>query len=299
MLDACFAHCVCALATAAAMPSPEPHLLPEGLEGDVILPRWPAPAGVHALCSTRQGGVSERSWDSLNLGTHVGDDATSVARNRAIWAQRLQARPVFLQQVHGVDVLPLDAHTPDGAEADACVTAQPGLACTMMVADCLPVLLCDARGGAHARVGAAHAGWRGLAGVSSAEGTGVLEALGAHFDPAHTLAWLGPCIGPAAFEVGAEVKAAFEQADAGASALFSPMARREDSADSAGGANASDKWLANLPALARRRLAALGITRVYGNDGSQAWCTVANASLFFSHRRDRVSGRLAASIWLS
>lgn len=280
------------------MQAPETPVLPEGLEGDVIVPQWPAPSGVQALCSTRRGGVSEPPWHSLNLGEHVGDAPASVARNRSRWAQGLQARPVFLRQVHGIGVLPLDAHTPDGAEADACFTAQPGLACTMMVADCLPVLLCDARAGMHARVGAAHAGWRGLAGMSSSEGVGVLEALCAHFDPAHTLAWLGPCIGPQAFEVGAEVKAAFAQADAGAGALFTPLAGGADSAGGAGNGSPTEKWLANLPGLARRRLAALGISQVYGNDGSPAWCTVANPSLFFSHRRDRVSGRLAASIWL-
>lgn len=272
------------------MHSPEPVPTsvpkPEGLDQDVIRPLWPAPAGVQALCSTRLGGVSAPPWDRLNLGNHVGDDPVAVGRNRDLWAGRLQARPVFLQQVHGIQVLALEATTPDGAEADACFTTEPGLACTMMVADCLPVLLCDARGGAHARVGAAHAGWRGLAGAGSETGKGVLEALAAQFDPAHTLAWLGPCIGPQAFEVGAEVRAAFLQGDSDAGAFFAP-------------APAEGKWFADLPGLARRRLAALGITRVHGNDGTPAWCTVANASLFFSHRRDRVSGRLAASVWLA
>ncbi len=276
------------------MHPPESSSTPEGLDHDVIRPHWPAPAGVQALCSTRLGGVSAPPWDRLNLGNHVGDDPVAVDRNRALWAERLEARPVFLQQVHGTGVLALEARTPDGAQADACFTTRPGLACTMMVADCLPVLLCDARGGDHARVGAAHAGWRGLAGAASDTGQGVLEALAAHFDPAHTLAWLGPCIGPQAFEVGADVRAAFVRADPEAEALFVPAAA---SAGRAPGAGA--KWFANLPGLARRRLAALGILRVHGNDGTPAWCTVANASLFFSHRRDRVSGRLAASVWLA
>ena len=268
----------------------------EGFDGSVVVPMWPAPAGVRALCSTRLGGVSAAPWYSLNLGDHVGDAPAAVARNRSLWTARLQARPVFLQQVHGIGVQPLAPQTPDGAQADACWVDRPGLACTMMVADCLPVLLCDARGGAHARVGAAHAGWRGLSGVASPDGEGVLEALAAHFDPAHTLAWLGPCIGPQAFEVGAEVKAAFERVDAAAGALFEPLAPQPGAGS---GSGAATKWLADLPGLARRRLAALGITRVHGNDGSTGWCTVANASLFFSHRRDRVSGRLAASIWLA
>lgn len=249
------------------------------MQSPVLVPEWPLPAGVQAACSTRAGGVSAPPYDSLNLGDHVGDAPAAVAENRQRWAQHLGARPVFLRQVHGNGVVVLDAATPDGAEADACLTRERGVACTMMVADCLPVLLCDARGGL---VGAAHAGWRGLAGPAG--GPGVLEALVRHFEPQHTLAWLGPCIGPAAFEVGPEVKAAFEAADPACGALFRP----------AGG-----KWLADLPGLARRRLAALGVTRVHGNDGSEAWCTVANPSRFFSHRRDRVSGRFAASIWLA
>jgi YfiH family protein len=170
----------------------------------------------------------------------------------------------------------------DGTEADGCVTTNTGLACTIMVADCLPVLFSTADGRA---VGAAHAGWRGLAGEG---GSGVIEsvcdALRQRGDIDGVLAWLGPCIGPEAFEVGPEVMAAFVSHDSGASPMFKP--------------HAEGKWLADLPGLARRRLAALGITRVYGNDGSRAWCTVSNPSRFFSHRRDRVSGRFAASIWL-
>ncbi|MFD0666138.1 peptidoglycan editing factor PgeF [Ramlibacter sp. MAHUQ-53] len=245
----------------------------------LLLPDWPAPAGVRALCSTRLGGVSRPPWDSFNLGDHVGDDPAAVAANRAAWARHLGARPVFLNQVHGTHTVRLDAATADGTVADACVADTPGVACTIMVADCLPVLLCDTRG---TRVGAAHAGWRGLAGQG---GTGVIESLAAAFDPAHTLAWLGPCIGPRAFEVGPEVKAAFESVDAAAGTLFACQGH--------------GKWLADLPGLARRRLAALGITRIHGNDGSDGWCTVTAASRFFSHRRDRVSGRLAASVWLA
>ncbi len=249
---------------------------------DWLVPRWPAPAAVRAVCTTRAGGRSLPPYDSFNLGDHVGDDPLAVGANRAVLAQALGARPVFLQQVHGSGVVALDAHTPHGTQADACYTREAGVACTIMVADCLPLLYTDARG---SFVAAAHAGWRGLAGQG---GVGVLETLHATLAvPANdVLVWLGPCIGPQAFEVGPEVKAAFEAHDARAAACFRPAA-------------ATGKWLADLSALARQRLAALGITQVYGNDSSSAWCTVANASRFFSHRRDRVSGRLAACIWLS
>jgi len=243
-----------------------------------VIPDWPLPAGVRSACSERAGGVSAPPWDSLNLGDHVGDDALAVAENRRRFQQSLQARPVFLKQVHGRGVLRLDAQSQDGDEADACWTTERGVACTMMVADCLPVLLSD---GAGQMVGAAHCGWRGLAG-------GVLEALCHEMRTggADALrAWLGPCIGPEAFEVGPEVRAAFLQDDAGVAALFRPQGE--------------GKFLADLPGLARRRLSALGMAELHGNDGSRAWCTVSNPSRFFSHRRDRVSGRFAASIWLA
>jgi YfiH family protein len=176
----------------------------------------------------------------------------------------------------------LARETADGTQADACWTTERGIACTMMVADCLPVLLANAGGSV---VAAAHCGWRGVAGE---KGTGVLESLWTAIEPlardaAGMHAWLGPCIGPEAFEVGLEVRAAFTAADVDAAACFR--------------AHGEGKFLADLPALARRRLSALGITSVHGNDGSRAWCTVANPSRFFSHRRDRVSGRFAAAIW--
>lgn len=254
---------------------------------DWIVPDWPAPAGVHAVCTTRSGGVSGAPYDGLNLGDHVGDDPAHVAANRAIYARAIGARPVFLNQVHGAYVVRLDASTPQASQADACVTNTPGLACTVMVADCLPVLLANARGDC---VAAAHAGWRGLAGRG---GVGVLEQTFKHFCAlapinegevdTEIIAWLGPCIGPQAFEVGDEVRAAFVAHAPQAALAFAP---------------ASDgKWLADLAGLARGRLAALGVTRIYGNDSSAAWCTVGNASRFFSHRRDRVSGRFAASVW--
>ncbi|MDP3702293.1 MAG: peptidoglycan editing factor PgeF [Hylemonella sp.] len=249
---------------------------------DWLVPKWPAPATVRAVCTTRVGGRSVAPYDSLNLGDHVGDDPLAVGANRAVLAQAIAARPVFLQQVHGRGVVTLDAHTLQGTEADACLTREPGVACTIMVADCLPLLFTDVRGSV---VAAAHAGWRGLAGEG---GVGVIETLYAalRVDAGELMVWLGPCIGPQAFEVGPEVKAAFEERNPGAASCFHPAA-------------APGKWLADLPALARLRLTALGIDQVYGNEGSAFWCTVTNPSRFFSHRRDRVSGRLAACIWLA
>jgi hypothetical protein len=255
---------------------------------DWLVPQWPAPAGVRAVCTTRAGGVSAPPYDTLNLGTHVGDDAACVARNRALLQAALGARPVFLNQVHGAHMQALGPQTPDGLEADGAFTRARGLACTMMVADCLPILLCDTRG---TMVAAVHAGWRGLAGSG---GAGVVETIYQQFmaqgvaEPAQAaielIAWLGPCIGPQAFEVGSEVRDAFTAAAPQAAACFRPLPE--------------GKWLANLPALARQRLQAAGVSQVYGNDSSPAWCTVGNPSRFFSYRRDRVSGRQAACIWL-
>lgn len=250
---------------------------------DWLRPQWPAPASVRAVCSTRQGGVSSSHWSGLNLGDHVGDDPQAVARNRALFAQGLEgARPVFLRQVHGIGVLPLTAQTPDGAAADACWTREPRLACTMMVADCLPILLCDAAG---TQVAAVHAGWRGLS-------QGVVEAAVDSFEGRSLLAWLGPCIGPQAFEVGEEVKVAFEAVDPGAGLHFKP------GGPAVSGTGSARKWWADLAGLARQRLARAGVASVHGNDSSPAWCTVTQSSRFFSHRRDRISGRFAASIWL-
>lgn len=246
---------------------------------DFLIPDWPAPSGVFAACSVRAGGQSAGRFASLNLGLHVGDEPQAVQGNR----QRLQAamgvRAVFLDQVHGSAVLELSHPAVDGQHADGAFTRATALACTVMVADCLPVLLCDIRGNA---VAAAHAGWRGLLGVG---GKGILETTIATFDdPAEDLmAWLGPCIGPQAFEVGEDVLAAFVGQAPRAAACFTP--------------HAAGKWLANLPALARQRLAVAGVGRIYGNDGSAGWCTVSNPLRYFSHRRDGVSGRMAASIW--
>lgn len=291
-----------------------------GLPDSWLIPEWPAVPGVHALCTSREGGVSQEPWGSMNLGDHVSDDPAHVRRNRELFRAALQARTpgactAFLRQVHGVDVLALDEGNvteSNGAAFDACVTDVAGVVCTIMVADCLPVLLAHDSG---LVVGAAHAGWRGLAGMPPArkrsEGPlpgGVLETFFASFcrkvqaQPslaatesersriaAHTQAWLGPCIGPESFEVGAEVRDIFVAHEPGAAQHFVPVA------------GSDGKYLADLAQLARQRLSALGIVAIFGNDGSRPWCTVSNASRFFSHRRDAVrlgsSGRLAASIW--
>jgi YfiH family protein len=192
----------------------------------------------------------------------------------------LGARPIFLHQVHGFEVIDADTHAPDGVQADGAYTGVSGLACTAQVADCLPILLCDRAG---SQVAALHAGWRGLAGL---KGSGVVErgvaAMGSA--PGNLLAWLGPCIGPQAFEVGEDVRQAFVAVDPAAAACFSALR--------------PGKWLADLPALARQRLQAAGVQAIYGNDGSPAWCTVSQPARFFSFRREGLCGRMAAAIAL-
>jgi purine-nucleoside/S-methyl-5'-thioadenosine phosphorylase / adenosine deaminase len=235
---------------------------------------WRLPRGVRAAFTTRRGGVSGPPWDSLNLGAHVHDDPAHVAANRARVRELLglAAEPAWLNQVHGVEVADLDAPASPGAvTADASVASGAGRACAIMVADCLPVLFASRDG---RRIGAAHAGWRGLA-------AGVLEkTLAALGVPGGELtAWLGPAISREHFEVGGEVRDAFVAADAAAAAEFAP--------------NVRGRWQADLPGLARRRLAALGVTDVHGG----TWCTFADRERFFSHRRDGRGGRMAALIW--
>lgn len=263
----------------------------DGLTSDVpsrSLSAW-LPAGVHALCTMREGGVSPAPFESLNLGDHVQDDPAHVAENR----RRLQARldgavPIFLQQVHGTQVVELHADTPQGTTADACLTTDAEVACTIMVADCLPLLFTDEAG--HV-VAAAHAGWRGLAaGVIEETVQAMREASGEAHAPqmlqAHALrVWLGPCIGPDAFEVGPEVRDAFMAQHAPSAAFFKPHPSH------------ANKWLADLAGLARSRLQALGVHVVAGNDSTSAWCTVTQASQFFSYRRDGQTGRFAVCIW--
>lgn len=248
---------------------------------DWLSPDWAA-TGVGALMSTRAGGQSTAPFDRLNLGTAVGDDPAVVSRNRAIFrAATGGAAPVFLRQVHGTRVVRLTAaHVASNAsveEADACVTSEPGIACTVQVADCLPVLFAAPEGRA---VGAAHAGWRGLrAGVLEATLREVCAA--AVCAPEEVSVWLGACIGPRRFEVGADVLDGFGAADDTAvAACFTPLR--------------PGKWLADLPRLARGRLAAAGVDQLSGG----TWCTVEDASRFFSFRRDGVTGRMAAAVWL-
>lgn len=304
-------------------PPPTPH--------DWLLPDWPTIAGVHAVFTSRTGGHSAEPWTSMNLGDHVGDLPQHVRANRVHLARCLndwqQAQrppdvpsapvtPMFMQQVHGWAVhhlRPASAAT-DVIQADACISTHPGVACTIMVADCLPILLAHRSG---LCVAAAHAGWRGLAGVSSPAMPlqqpqdrpchgGIIEHLWQHWcrtvrtttpGTAHASAadiaaqsqvWLGPCIGPDAFEVGPEVRAAFTAHSPLAAQCFVPVA-------------GSDRWRANLSALARQRLHALGLHTVHGNDGSNRWCTYTQGEKWFSHRRDAAkfgsTGRMAAVIW--
>lgn len=234
----------------------------------------------------------------MNLGEHVGDEQAAVAANRAKLAKLISAQPVFMRQVHGSAVAHLDAHSTN-VQADGALTHQSSVACTVMVADCLPVLL------THQRVpvvAALHAGWRGLAGQGAQGLNGIVESAWAELQAATGLSgkalsaglmvWLGPCIGPEVFEVGAEVREAFVANQPEAQACFKPAAM--------------GKFLADLPQLARLRLQRLGIQHIYGNDGSRDWCTVSE-SVFFSHRRvcgrsgalaGDTGGRMAACIWL-
>ena len=240
------------------------------LAHDWLTPQWPAPARVKSCVTTRTGGVSAAPFDSLNLGEHVGDDPVAVTKNRQRLVSQLGCRPSWLSQVHGVAVA--EASPELLLEADASWTATPGVACAIMTADCLPALFCDRAG---TRVAAAHAGWRGLA-------AGVLEAtLDALALPAdQVLVWLGPAIGAQAFEVGAEVREAFIAQHPQAAEAFSPSYN-------------AGKFMADIYQLARIRLAAHGVTAVYGGD----FCTY-NDPRFYSYRRSAQTGRFASLIWL-
>lgn len=276
---------------------------------DWLIPDWPAPPQVKAVFTSRgigqtgfasKSGVSQPPFDAFNLGDHVGDDPTHVMANRHMLQTLIGARPVYLKQIHGTEVVTLQPKTPHGTVADACITTHKKLACTILVADCLPVLLTDWEG---SFVAAVHAGWRGLAGgvLKQSVGTildkktavaGVLYA----YSATNIIAWLGPCIGSAAFEVGEEVKKAFAEKLTDSASYFKSMVDAEG--------KYTGKYLADLAGLARLNLQQLGIpaSNIYGNDGSTDWCTVGNQLQFFSHRRDAVclggSGRMAGSIWL-
>ncbi|MDD4977474.1 MAG: peptidoglycan editing factor PgeF [Gallionella sp.] len=238
-----------------------------------IFPDWPAPLNVRALQTTRAGGGSSTPYKSLNLGMHVGDVPLMVARNRMLLNLLLPSEPVWLEQVHGKTVVQAEAAN-CRAEADACVTRRKAAVCAVMTADCLPILFCDQQGTV---VAAAHVGWKGLA-------AGVIEAAVAamRVPGEHILAWLGPAISQAAFEVGADVRELFVSENAASGAAFLPHPDNDE------------KYYADLYALARMRLQGLGVTQVYGGDR----CTYRESDTFFSYRRDGVTGRMATFIWM-
>lgn len=242
--------------------------------GDWLNARWPAPRGVRTLVTTRNHprGAGRGPYAAFNLGMHCGDDPAAVQTNRTLLRAQLPAEPAWLRQVHGATVADADSPHAEPPAADAAVARRPGSVCVVMSADCLPVLFCDTAGTV---VAAAHAGWRGLA-------AGVLErTLEAMGPPAAAiLAWMGPAIGPGAFEVGTDVREAFTRDDEEAQAAFR--------------ATAPGKWHADLYALARLRLERRGVAGIYGG----GLCTHTDAVRFYSHRRDGVSGRMAALIWL-
>lgn len=250
------------------MSSLEPGLLHYDM---LIMPDWPAPANVRALQTTRHGGQSQPPYASLNLGMHVGDAAIEVAANRQQLNRWVPTEPVWLNQVHGIAVVDA-AQASCVPEADAAFARHRNTVCAVMTADCLPVLLCDEAGTV---VAAAHAGWRSLL-------DGVIEVtVQAMSAQGKLLAWLGPAIGPQAFEVGAEVRAAFIARDARAEQAFIP-------------GKLADKWLGDIYAIARQRLDSVGVSQVYGGE----FCTYSDSERFFSFRRDQVTGRMASLIWL-
>lgn len=242
----------------------------------ILTPDWPAPPAVRAAFTLRMGGVSAAPYDSLNLGARVGDSPEAVEENRRRIREqlRLPDEPVWLEQVHGTAVVNLDEYraTPTLPQADAAVAQSAGRVCAVQIADCMPVLFAARDGSA---VGVAHAGWRGLS-------AGVLESTigGLDAQVSQLLAWMGPAIGAAHFEVGDDVRTAFMAGDVEAASAFV--------------ANPRGRWQCNLYALARRRLAALGVSEIYGG----GWCTYADTERFFSFRRDGVCGRMAALIWI-
>jgi len=240
------------------------------VNGGRIHPDWGAPPNVRAMTTTRHGGVSTGAWAGFNLGTRCGDDPVHVAQNRALLDKELPQPVQWLRQVHGTRAIRLSeglSAEPE-PEADAAVTFRPGQVCAVLTADCLPVFFCNRKGD---RAGMAHAGWRGLAAGVLAATVEVLDE-----DPAELMAWLGPAIGPGAYEVGVEVAEAFrDEYPAG-------FTRR------------GERYLLDLYALARLKLAAVGVRSVYGG----GFCTLTESDRFFSYRRDGVTGRMASLIWL-
>lgn len=240
-----------------------------------ITPNWPAPANVKALQTTRIGGVSQGPYTSLNLGEHVKDDPLAVAHNRQLLSPYLPSEPVWLNQIHSTEVI--DAAKSGCLEnADGAFTTQADVVCVTMTADCLPVLLCDKAGTV---VAAVHAGWRGLC-------DGVIEAAIAKMPvkSEDIMAWLGPAIGPNAFEVGDDVREQFMQKDVQAISAFTSH---------------GDKWLCDIYTIAKQRLTAVGVKAIYGSSVNEEFCTYTDEARFFSFRRDNVTGRMASLIWLS
>jgi len=246
---------------------------------ELLIPDWAAPANIGALTTLRAGGFSPAPYGDgqggggLNLGTHVDDDPALVARNRALLRRLLPSEPAWLTQVHGVAVLDAAA-LPDQPAADACISSTPGAVCVMMTADCLPVLFCDRAGTV---VGAAHAGWRGLAGGVLEATVAAMRARGAQ----DIIAWLGPAIGPEQFEVGAEVREAFITQQAAAQHAFRAYPGRPG------------KYLADIYQLARQRLTSMDVHDVSGG----GLCTVSDPR-FYSYRRDKTTGRMGSLVWL-
>ncbi len=239
---------------------------------DTIVPDWPAPAQIRALTTTRAGGFSAGAFASFNLGDHVGDDADAVQRNRTQLRERFDIpEPSWLKQVHGTDVIEA-AFGETGHVADGSFTEMAGTVCAVLTADCLSVFLCDRAG---SRVAVVHAGWRGLC-------NGVIEAgvLALRTPADELLAWLGPAIGPESYEVGDDVRDEFMAVDEEAASAFR--------------ARGQGKWLADLYALARQRLNAIGVQSVHGGDR----CTFRESDLFYSYRRDGTTGRMASLIWI-
>ncbi len=242
------------------------------LSGALIEPDWRVPANVRALCTTRRGGVSEGPMGTFNVGMRVGDAPDAVARNRSLLRSRLPAEPVWMEQVHGTDVI--DAAAIDGTPvADAAVSRARSVVCCVMTADCLPVLLADDAGSV---VAVAHAGWRGLA-------HGVIEATVHRMQvaPERVVAYLGPAISRAAYEVGAELFDLFVRNDAAAAEAFS--------------SKGNGKYWCDLYRLATRQLIRLGVTAIYGGH----YCTYQEPERFFSFRRDGRTGRMASLVWLA
>ncbi|MDR9848181.1 peptidoglycan editing factor PgeF [Herbaspirillum huttiense] len=246
---------------------------------ELLIPDWAAPANIGALTTLRAGGFSPAPYGDgqggggLNLGTHVDDDPALVARNRALLRRLLPSEPAWLTQVHGVAVLDAAA-LPDQPTADACISSTPGAVCVMMTADCLPVLFCDRAGTV---VGAAHAGWRGLAGGVLEATVAAMRARGAQ----DIIAWLGPAIGPEQFEVDAEVREAFITQQAAAQHAFRAYPGRPG------------KYLADIYELARQRLASMDVHDVSGG----GLCTVSDPR-FYSYRREKTTGRMGSLVWL-